>query len=366
MHTPIPPKLLHKSSSEDVLITDAAVPLPEYLDGDAVERCGAQLRHLLALYIPHEAGGLRFSGFHDARFAGRDRISDKLHDGTRWLRLRAVPYQIARPTLETAGMQTASLKEDAATLVDALAWPGRSSAYTFLNDASHYFFYRKTHDHVPGIMLVEAQRQAIYHHLYSNSAWVLGQVTVSLNNLQANFYDYANLMYPIEIIVDDLAAVPSQRPRKIRFRVSFYQRAKLIAVIDTDATVIAIDNFKLIRNTFMHAGEWFTPIDNLISCKVSRLAPDEADGSALSVKLSAVSKTGLRFEAAEGQAPLFGEMRVQIANSDGKTFSAKAILETVKQRESSWRFKDTKSDDLLMLGMIIAGGCVSAEPATAR
>ncbi len=258
-------------------------------------------------------------------------------------------------------MDPATLKDMAAQLAASVNLPRRSSSFLFVNDARHYFFYRKTHDHVPGIMLVEAQRQAIYYHLYSRSAWVRGEVTVSLNNLQAHFFDYADLMYPIEIIVDDLAAVPVEKPRKVCFRVSFYQRARLIAVIDTDATVIAIDQFKKIRNTFMHGGDWFTPIDDLISCKVSRLSPDAGERIGPSVRLAAVSKHGLRLESSD-PAQLFAEMQVEIANSDGNTFCANAILETVRKCESTWRFKDAASEDLLMLGMIIASGCVSAAP----
>jgi hypothetical protein len=355
MRTTIDPKILHKSSSDDVLITDPTVPLPEYVDAVAMQKCKPELQQLLALYKPHDAGCLRFSGScNGAEISDVEKQADRLQDGQRWLKLRAVPYQIVH-----AALRADRLKEDTAKLLEALQLPRRSSSYTFLNDASHYFFYRKTHDHVPGIMLIEAQRQAIYHHLYSNYSWVLGQVSVSLNSLQAVFYDYANLMYPIEIVVDDLAAVPSQKPRKFCFRVSFYQKAKMVAAIDSDATVIPIDNYKRIRNTFMHAGEWFQPIENLISCRISPLSPHGAHVSELEVKLLEVSKTGIRFIPATAHPAPGEETMVKIANSDGKTFSAKAVFETVSEKGSSWRFKDVESDKLLMLGMIIASGCIS-------
>ena len=368
MHTLINPKLLHKSSSDDVLIADATVPLPDYIHATAAPGLEDQLQYLLALYRPHDDTRLRLGRLDGAaRLGGIEHHAEKLSDGERWLALRAIPHQLAAAALAGAGLPTAGLTDDAAKFVAAMGAPRRSSSYIFLNEANHYFFYRKTHDHVPGIMLVEAQRQAIYHHLYSQSGWLLGEVTVSLNNLQANFYDYANLMYPIEIVVDDLAPVLTHRPRRIHYRVSFYQRGKLIAVIDSGATVIAIENFKQIRNTFMHAGEWFKPIDNLITCKVSRVTPPQDNNpSELRGKLSAISKAGIRFEAAAGKPALFGEMRVEIANGDGKTFAANAILESVRQRESTWRFDGTKSDDLLMLGLIIASGCVSTKMVNAH
>ena len=40
---------------------------------------------------------------------------------------------------------------------------------TMFNDTKNYFFYRKHHEHVPGIMLMEVARQAMYAQFYKYS-----------------------------------------------------------------------------------------------------------------------------------------------------------------------------------------------------
>lgn len=360
MQIPINPKILHKSSRDDVLISNPSIPLPEYLDAELLKECGPESDQILKLYHSDAGNRLRFGKPQaQSQLIEAEKHADNLREGKRWLDLRAIPFQIACGICGNEMSDGDELRKHAAKFVESINRSHRSSSYTFINDASHYFFYRKTHDHVPGIMMVEAQRQAIYHHFYSNSGWELGQVTVSLNNLQANFYDYANLMYPIEIVVDDLASAQSKRPRKISYRVSFYQRKKLISVIDTDATVITIDNFRKIRNMLLPANEWFVPIDNLISCTVSPPSTNNESETELKVSISAVSKTGIRLSESENNQISASEIRVRIANADGKTFIAEAVLDKEYEREFSWRFKDMNSDDLLTLGMIISSGCVS-------
>lgn len=360
MQTLINPKILHKSSPDDVLISDPSIPLPEYLEAELLNEYGPESGRILKLYHPDAGNRLRFGKARgQSQLVETEKKADNLREGRRWLELRAIPFQIAYGIWRNELSDCDELRKHAAKFVESINRSHRSSSYAFVNDASHYFFYRKTHDHVPGIMMVEAQRQAIYHHLYSNSGWGLGQVTVSLNNLQANFYDYANLMYPIEIVVDDLARIQSKRPRKISYRVSFYQRQNLIAVMDTDAVVITIDNFRKIRNMLLPANEWFVPVNNLISCTVSPPSTNNERGGELNIRISAISKTGIRLSEAESNQILVSEIRVRIANVDGKTFIAEAVLDKESERDFLWRFKDINSDDLLTLGMIISSGCVS-------
>ncbi|WP_322037463.1 AfsA-related hotdog domain-containing protein [Burkholderia cepacia] len=136
----------------------------------------------------------------------------------------------------------------------------RSTSFEFVNLADHYFFYRKPHEHVSGIMLLEAARQTIYYQLYTYSKHVLGKVTVSLSELNAKFYGYAELMYPIEIVVDDLTGTDDLQPREVRYASSFYQRGALIARIDSVAPVIGLDKFKLARNACLFDAERFAPL----------------------------------------------------------------------------------------------------------
>lgn len=137
----------------------------------------------------------------------------------------------------------------------------RSTSFSFINYADHYFFYGKQHEHVPGIMFVEAARQAIYYQLYTYSKFRLGEVTVSLSELNAKFYAYGELMYPIEIIVDDLTTENILFPSKLHYSISFYQRGALIAKINSIAPVIKINKFKMARNVYLFNDETFTPLD---------------------------------------------------------------------------------------------------------
>ena len=364
---PINPKILHKSSSDDVLIKNALVPLPEYIDTTTFLGVEALYPQIAKLYRNSDLHCLRFSEVDELIETARNGVNGRdLHDREKWLKQRAVPYQLLSKVRAISEDEICALSTELVKLTCEPMHPRRSSSYQFSNDASHYFFYRKTHDHVPGIMLIEAQRQAIYHHIYSSTSWILGEVTVSLNSLEANFFGYANLMFPIEIVVDDLAETPSFKPRKVSYRVSFYQQAKLIAIIDTDATIITIDNFKKIRNTFMHSGDWFTPIENQISCQVSEFSNETSKGAEFKVRLLGVSKSGIRLEPNIEMPKQTKEIRITIANKDGKTFSAKAVRDTAASEVSYWRFDDEKNDELLMLGMIVASGCVSAAASSAQ
>jgi hypothetical protein len=111
-------------------------------------------------------------------------------------------------------------------------------------------------------MLLEAARQTVYYQLYTYSGHALGGVTVSLSELNAKFHAYGELMYPIEIVVDNLTEFEANRPRKVRYSASFFQRGSLIAEIETLAPVIPLKLFKTARNACLLNDMRYAPLPN--------------------------------------------------------------------------------------------------------
>lgn len=299
-NTTISPDLLHKGSADDVLICapKAALPLSQF-------------------NVPPEV--------------------QKKNPGHALPEIKALPYQIH-------GMADAAV----AALCEASPAIERSSSFQFINNADNYFFYRKAHEHVPGTMFIEAARQAVYHHLYTHTNHKRGAVTVSVNELNASFSAYAELMYPIELVVDNMTPTDTSSPKKIHFRVSFYQRQVLFATIDTKATVIDIALFEKTRNIFIYADDWFAPItQSKLVCTI--------DGQP--VTLLAIGKRGCVTTVPEGSATT-----LSIAY-DGKISFTSGIRSRRRGQHACWDFDATGFDGLQQISDMIKRGFVHLDQA---
>ncbi|HIC7214406.1 AfsA-related hotdog domain-containing protein [Burkholderia stabilis] len=253
--TTISPKLLHKNSTNDVLLTRPRKVVPSRLVSPAArEHPDGDVAALERLYESDGAGGRILRAAPERGFATGQPFADVAKEDV----IRGVPHQVI-DSLRTHA--DAPVGDDA--IEGFLTHHGvsaRSTSFEFVNLADHYFFYRKPHEHVPGIMLLEAARQAIYYQLYTYSKHALGKVTVSLSELNAKFLAYAELMYSIEIVIDDLTGTDDLQPHEVRYSSSFYQRGALIARIDSVAPVIGLDKFKLARNACLFDAEHFAPL----------------------------------------------------------------------------------------------------------
>lgn len=264
--TIINPKLLHKSAVDDVLLTNPRKVIPSQFIGAGSQRgknkaCEAidnlyhfEEPHGYTLQFPPNDGvvtGLPFSAVMEANQSEYP---------------RAVPHQVITKILGSemsSSVTRTDVDDDSITsfLTDHNI-RNRSTSFSFVNTGEHYFFYRKAHEHVPGIMLLEAARQAIYYQLYTYSSHKLGKVTVSLRELNAKFYAYGELMHPIEVVIDDLTEGEDEFPKEVCYSVSFYQRGLLIARIDSHAPVIPLNKFKIARNACLFDSERFVPMGN--------------------------------------------------------------------------------------------------------
>jgi hypothetical protein len=362
----IPSGVLHKGSADDVLICRPRRALP----------CCLELREAGA-----EATALALAAGYEAQADGRLRLAlqppadRKDHFGAGaagglWSReqtadLRALPYELLGATSFTAvppgrDADAGNTEPEAgvARLLDALPTVRPGTSVAFLNTADHYFFYRKAHEHVPGTMLIEAARQAVYYHFYTHTRHQRGAVTVSLNDLGSSFFAYADLMYPIELVVDEIEGRDSRLPRRIGYRVSFYQRRRLFGVVDTRASVIEIGLFEKMRNIFLTCDDWFMPLDgSKLACELNL-----STGERLDVALRGISRSGCVLEApaaADAQ-----QATVSIRYEGGFELSTPVRLSGRDKDETSWVFTSLRPAELGVVSEMVKRGFV-ATPAPA-
>lgn len=267
-------RILHKGSDDDVLIENPKEPLLLYLDGCEYGNVVENEKGLYSL-IEEQRYQLNIT----------ENLYNKLNpqgisNSAQWNAIRSLPFQ-ALETLKNRAIQ-----------------PPRktrcSSSFTMINDAAHYYFYRKMHEHVPGVMFMEAARQAVYYHLYHQTGHQCGDVTLTLDEMNSKFFAYAELMYPIEVVLDDMGCAEyGSKPKYIDYRVSFYQNQRLLAIIDSRGAVINLNRFKSIRNIDIPKSEWFAPINRKgLLCEVELL-----DGKRYPVDLVSASVLGSQFKA---------------------------------------------------------------------
>ncbi|WBM68817.1 AfsA-related hotdog domain-containing protein [Buttiauxella sp. WJP83] len=252
----IAPKLLHKGSSDDVLLCSPRKIMPAIImpKGPISQNVSVILN---AYYHRNGNGDYTFIDDHN------ESLSEVEFEGDAELISQGIPFQRLDSLSKKNNLDHNFINaENVASFLNECHVERYSTSFQLVNNADHYFFYRKQHEHVPGIMFMEAARQAIYYQLYTYSQHQLGKVTVSLSKMQADFYSYCELMYPVEIVVDDFTLSKSSTPKEIAYSISFYQQAKLIARIKTVAPVISIGKFKLARNVLLNTDNVFKPLSH--------------------------------------------------------------------------------------------------------
>ncbi|OTA19011.1 hypothetical protein Xbed_02706 [Xenorhabdus beddingii] len=133
----------------------------------------------------------------------------------------------------------------------------RTNSYIIKNDTEHYFFYRKEHEHVPGLMLIEMARQAMYHHFYSYSGYSRGSVSISISSLSVDFFAFTESSYELEVIVSTASDIAYNCPRHVDMIASFYQNGKSVACVNLKGNVFKLNVFKRVRTINFPEGHWF-------------------------------------------------------------------------------------------------------------
>ncbi len=354
--THIPPKLLHKNAADDVLLANPRPVLPAYIAAGSAAAIDGTQDGIAQLYKRQASGGYLLN--HPPLDRSDAGIPFAQLTDTAASRLaRGIPHQVMEQLLSTWRMDEVQESRSQDTKIEEFlarcSIPRRSTSFSFINKADHYFFYRKPHEHVPGIMLLEAARQTIYYQLYTHSAHKLGDVTVSLSELNSKFHAYAELMYPIEIVVDDLTEGDSLRPRVVRYVSSFFQRGALIAEIESVAPVVGLDKFKAARNARLLHDERFAPLAD--APVVSLFA---AGGEQEIVRLKEVGSnscvTSLLkvVDASQGELTLLYEGSI--------CFHTKIKRASVQGSSAAWSFAETSYWQLENLKEIIKRGFIQS------
>ncbi|TMP39176.1 hypothetical protein CWB96_13865 [Pseudoalteromonas citrea] len=353
------PKLLHKHLADDVLLTDPLKVLPGRFVSQATSKSNDPVINTLnSLYIISENNEyvLRMPVSSDEKLGLSFGV---VLDEAKNEKMRAVPHQVLAELAETLPSDSSEYLDYSDKAITAfLEHHGverHSSSFQFINDADHYFFYRKPHEHVPGIMLLEAARQAIYYQLYTHSDHELGKVTVSLSELKATFFNYAELMYPIEVVIDDLTATDTLKPKEVLYSVSFCQRGRVLARVDSLAPVIALKRFQLARNARLFDDEdRFSPVT---AAPITALLT-HANGEQSLISLNEVSLNGCN--TSNPSVSLGDEGYVTVLYGNKLHFHTKASCKFVTDRSVEWVFDKVSFEQKELLREIIKRGFISS------
>lgn len=172
--------------------------------------------------------------------------------------------------------------------------------FTLFNDTSNYFFYRKHHEHVPGLMLIEVARQAMYAHFYEHSGYARGEVSISIVDLLSNFPRYTESSFQVDVLVGDYDELAQPRARKVDKRARFFQRGELVADIRLYGEVIKMPVFKRMRNINIDPAFWFRPLKGIRHEVLVRLE----SGRHLAGRLELLSMAGLQVQCDSLASPL--------------------------------------------------------------
>lgn len=134
------------------------------------------------------------------------------------------------------------------------------NSYFLLNNTCDEFFYKKNHEHIPGMMLIEAARQAVYDYVYTHSGHEFGTVSISMSKIEVVFSDYSVSSYPVEILFSHHEKIRRQKPKKIEKKAWYYQRGKLTGTFFLEGGIIPISTFDALRNEKYSKKHQFFPL----------------------------------------------------------------------------------------------------------
>jgi hypothetical protein len=281
---PITPQILHKDDADDVLLSDVRALIPARIERDTADTVirdwNSEDRRLFhdvyrsegPLYIlrsvptsidPISATTLLEFEVNLSEFYSRK--GEGLHLSASYLPARIEEY-LRRIFLEHVAPVS---HEDAEALAIKLSesehWGcARVNAYTMMNDTKNYFFYRKSHEHVPGLMLIEVARQAMYHYFYSSSGYARGEVSISMSDLDVRFLSYVESTYAVEVLVAQTDGIARKTPKFVDKIARFFQNGREVANIRLQGGAMKMPLFKRMRILNFPDDHWFTPTNRVL------------------------------------------------------------------------------------------------------
>lgn len=310
-HIPVPPRLIHKDHDDDILVSNMRSDIPTWVHPEALSRLDLSAEEQSLLHAHYEADELpdgqrvfvRTSvppllSRDTADLPGFDWVADYYTVTSRGLRLDAkfIPEHLEEKLAALGSGQTPRIspatRSRLAKITDRLACNLRTDRQNFcmINDLKNYFFYRKHHEHVPGIMLIEVARQAMYAQIYRSAQFKRGDVTITIKSMSCEFDDYVDANYPVMVSVDPVDVPEEARTGPFEGRqAEFYQRGKRVACINIVGLSITMKLFRRLRNTKPEPDDWFVPIKGFAPSVLFH----DPSGKRIEGKLRRVSETGM-------------------------------------------------------------------------
>ncbi|TRL31182.1 hypothetical protein FM996_14465 [Methylosinus sporium] len=281
---PITPQILHKDNEDDVLLSNVRALIPAHIERELadliVHDWGPEDRRLFfdsyrseeRRYILRSVPGsidssaataLQEFELNLAEFYRRE--GERLHLAASYLPA-SVEEHLRRIFLPNVMRVT---DEDATTLAARLAeterWEeARVNSYRMLNDTKNYFFYRKSHEHVPGLMLIEVARQAMYHYFYSASGYDRGEVSISMSELDVRFSSYVESTYAVDVLISQTEGIARKTPKFVDKMARFFQNGREVARVRLRGGAMKMPLFKRMRVLNFPDNHWFTPSDRVL------------------------------------------------------------------------------------------------------
>lgn len=306
---PLTPQVLHKGTTEDVLLSGFQDILParlgraemdylhQALDQSGLEalrqsyRCEGPDEWVLAS-IPAwicEQDFAVLGGFEMQVQGFYERLGDGYHLNAPWL-----PHQVERYLQRHFGLpeihpaQVTLLADQLYALPD---WQRANlSSYRLMNDTNNYFFYNKPHEHVPGLMLIEVARQAMYHYFYSHSGYRRGDISISIEDLVVSFNVYTESTYEVEVVVQHSTGEKCHQPRTVDMTAKFFQNGSLVTTLRLQGSAMKMLLFKRMRTINFPEHHWFAPSNRVLPQVLLQMA----DGSSQEARLEHVSLRAAR------------------------------------------------------------------------
>lgn len=276
----ITPHLVHKESEIDVLVRNPVLLLPSIISSD--------------LITPDECHWLVHSGLYDEN-AREGCLASTMPPLEEWDEFCPLPQADLEPAWR-GEMGSRDFRPGA-----EISYPlvfgehsGLSIAirYEVNNHANHYYFYNKEHDHVPGLMLIEIARQAMYHYFYSQYSHRRGEVSISMNALTAEFDAYVESCFPLTVIVNQPQPAYIAEPRHPAAIASFFQRGSRVGKISLHSSVLKNGIYEKIRKFEPPDGDWFLPFPDSPRAVMAELA----NGNVADLTIDSLSRAGIRLK----------------------------------------------------------------------
>jgi len=201
---------------------------------------------------------------------------------------------------------------------------------TMFNDTNHSYYYKKEHEHVPGMMVIEAVRQAFYAYTYTFNKCKRGNVSISISTLNSNFYKYAQSNYPLKIMVENNLSENEDSKRILKLKATLFQRNSMVAEIFYQGDIMRLDIFKRLRVMGKEEESYvFHPIRDeyntivLINNNLSYIC-----------KIKEISTKGMRLLASLGcEIDLNSRFRFVLSVKNNKKIIADCIIDSYESGE---------------------------------